>query len=159
MTEQQQDFRGIDKPRITSEIIEKSLDCVGTEAKKLIMKHIEEKYGMDFAYLGEYKTEFQNYLRETFYESAEIIIAQIRSTLEDATVSKTIRAKRIQRSAKNVHFLFCDNCLWSASVLASSFELRCMACSTELKCAMPISENESFTFEVSDKRGITMSFT
>ncbi len=163
LTEQQQDpLHNVREPRITSAIVEQALQYIGDEAKMLIMQHIRQKYGMDFEFVGEYKTEFENYLRETFYESAEIIIARIRSIIEDlkknlalASIS-TARAKRVSNS---VHFLFCDRCFWSASLLTTAFEQKCMSCGSELKCALPISPNEMFTYEISDKRGLTLSFS
>jgi hypothetical protein len=166
MTEQQQhQQRNIREPKITSAIIEQALKYVGEEAKMLIMQHIRQKYGMDFTFVGEYKKEFENYLRETFYESAEIIIARIKSIVEDSTkslatapssMSTVLTSKRV---SKSVHFLFCDQCFWSASLLTTGFEQRCMSCGTELKCALPISSNEIFSYEIDNKRGITLSFS
>ncbi len=166
MTEQQQhQQRNNREPQITSAVIEQALEYVGEEAKMLIMQHICRKYGMDFAFVGEYKKEFENYLRETFYESAEIIISRINSIIEGSlkslatahsSSSAVATAKRV---SKSVHFLFCDQCFWSASLLTAGFEQRCMSCGNELKCALPISPNEVFSYEIDNKRGITLSFS
>lgn len=164
MTEHQQQHgkHNAQEPEITSAIIEEALQYVSGEAKKLIMQHIHQKYGIDFAFVGEYKTEFENYLRETFYESAEIIISRIRSVIEES--KKTIITTSspsfvVKRAPNSVHFLFCDQCFWSASLLTSTFEQKCLSCGSELKCALPISPNEAFTLEINDKRGVTLSFS
>lgn len=112
---------------------------------------------MEFELVGQYKTEFENYLREVLNESAETIIARIRSIAED---SKRAAAKvAVKRLSDTVHFLFCDQCLWSASLLTATFELKCMSCGSELKCALPISSNEAFNYEVNSKRGLALSFS
>lgn len=73
------------EPKITSAAIEQAMQYdVGTEAKKLIMQYIQQKYGMDFELVGQYRKEFENYLREVLHESAEIIIARIRSIIQDS---------------------------------------------------------------------------
>ncbi len=157
------------EPKITSAAIEQALQYdVGTEAKKLIMQYIQQKYGMDFELVGQYRKEFENYLREVLHESAEIIIARIRSTIQDSkrtlattTTSSTVyrNAATAKRLSDNVHFLFCDQCFWSASSLSRTFELKCMSCGSELKCALPISQNELYAYELDHKRGVTIYFS
>jgi hypothetical protein len=152
--------------KITPAIIEQALQCgLGPEAKKLIIQCIQQKYGMDFELVGQYKTEFENYLRELLDGSAEVIITRIRSVIEDSKRTfATPQAKRRnipyrKRMSPTVHFLFCDICFWSASLLTTTFEMRCKSCNRELKCALPISSNEAFTYEVSNKRGLSLSFS
>jgi hypothetical protein len=159
------------EPKITSAAIEQALQYdVGTEAKKLIMQYIQQKYGMDFELVGQYRKEFENYLREVLHESAEIIIARIRRsiiqdskrTLATTTSSSTTvyrNAATSKRLSDSVHFLFCDQCFWSASSLSRTFELKCMSCGSELKCALPISQNEVFAYELDHKRGVTIYFS
>lgn len=155
------------EPKITSAAIEQAMQYdVGTEAKKLIMQYIQQKYGMDFELVGQYRKEFENYLREVLHESAEIIIARIRSIIQDskrtlATTTSTVsrNAATAKRLSDNVHFLFCDQCFWSASSLSRTFELKCMSCGSELKCAVPISQNEVFAYELDHKRGVTIYFS
>ena len=156
------------EPKITSAAIEQALQYdVGTEAKKLIMQYIQQKYGMDFELVGQYRKEFENYLREVLHESAEIIIARIRSIIEDSkrtlatTTSTTVyrNAPTAKRLSDSVHFLLCDQCFWSASSLSRTFELKCMSCGSELKCALPISQNEVFAYELDHKRGVTIYFS
>jgi hypothetical protein len=156
------------EPKITSAAIEQALQYdVGTEAKKLIMQYIQQKYGMDFELVGQYRKEFENYLREVLHESAEIIIARIRIIIQDSkrtlatTTSSTVyrNAATAKRLSDSVHFLFCDQCFWSASSLSRTFELKCMSCGSELKCALPISQNEVFAYELDHKRGITIYFS
>lgn len=62
------------------------------------------------------------------------------------------------RLSYSTDFLVCDNCFWSASFLTSNYELRCMACGHEILSALPIASNESFSVEISPKRGISLSF-
>jgi hypothetical protein len=156
------------EPKITSAAIEQALQYdVGTEAKKLIMQCIQQKYGMEFELVGQYRKEFENYLREVLHESAEIIIARIRSIIEDSkrtlarTTSSTVyhNAATAKRLSDSVHFLFCDQCFWSASSLSRTFELKCMSCGSELKCALAISQNEVFAYELDHKRGLTIYFS
>lgn len=117
MTEQYLDNK--QEAQLTAAVVDQALQYVGGEAKKLIMEHVKRKYGLDFSLVGEYKTEFENYLRETFFESAEIIILRIRSVLEDSR--KGVRAAKptLNRISRKVSFLFCDKCFWSASVLSN----------------------------------------
>ncbi len=153
--------------KIISAAIDEALQHdVGPEAKKLIMQYIEQKYGMDFNLIEQYREEFENYLREVLHESAEIIIARIRSIIEDSKRSSMTTTSRVNRKAttvkrlsNTVHFLFCDHCFWSASSLSGTFELKCMSCGSELKCALPISQTEVFTYELDHKRGLSMYFS
>lgn len=145
--------------QLTSAVVDQALQYVGDDAKKLIKEHIRRKYGLDFALVGEYKTEFENYLRETFFESAEIIILKIRSVLENSRKGIVAAKPTLNRISRKVSFLFCDQCFWSASVLNESFDSRCMSCNNEIKCALPISSNEVFSYELNDKRGITLYFS
>lgn len=147
--------------KITPKLIEQALQHgVGDESKDLIIKCIQQKYGMDFELVGQYKTEFENYLRELLNESAEIIIARMKSMAQDAKLASAASAKKtVKRFSDNVHFLFCDQCYWSASLLTSTFKLRCGLCNTELKCALPIGANEEFRYELDDKRGLVLFFS
>lgn len=158
--------------KITSAAIEQALQYdVGTEAKKLIIQYIQQKYGMDFELVEQYQKEFENYLREVLHESAEIVIARIRSIIKDSKRSLVTRktsswptvhcnsSSKKGRLSDSVHFLFCDHCFWSASSLSRVFELKCMVCGSELKCALPISQTEAFEYELDHKRGITIFFS
>jgi hypothetical protein len=158
--------------KMTSVAIEQALQYdVGTEAKKLIIQYIQQKYGMNFELVEQYQKEFENYLREILHESAEIVIARIRSIIEDSKRSlvtkKTSSSPTVHRNSAStkrrlsdsVHFLFCDHCFWSASSLSRVFELKCMVCGSELKCALPISQTEAFEYELDHKRGVTIYFS
>ncbi|AFU60228.1 hypothetical protein Ngar_c33130 [Candidatus Nitrososphaera gargensis Ga9.2] len=150
--------------KITPAIIEQALQFdLGPEAKKLVIQCIQQKYGMDFELVGQYKTEFENYLRELLHESAEVIIARIESAIEDskrrALTMSTTTPPSSKRLSDTVHFLFCDQCYWSASLLTTTFELKCMSCNSELKCALPISSNEAFRYEINSKRGLALFFS
>lgn len=158
--------------KITSAAIEQALQYdVGTEAKKLIIQYIQQKYGMDFELVELYQKEFENYLREVLHESAEIVIARIRRIIEDSKRSLVTKrtpfssivhrnsASTKRRLSDSVHFLFCDHCFWSASSLSRVFELKCMLCGSELKCALPISHTEAFEYELDHERGITIYFS
>jgi hypothetical protein len=158
--------------KITSAAIEQALQYdVGTEAKKLIIQYIQQKYGMDLELVEQYQKEFENYLREILHESAERVIARIRSIIEDSkrslmtkrtSSSPTVHrnsASTKRRLSNSAHFLFCDHCFWSASSLSRVFELKCMVCESELKCALPISQTEAFEYELDHKRGITIYFS
>jgi len=159
--------------KITFAAIEQALQYdVGTEAKKLIIQYIQQKYGMDFELVEQYQKEFENYLREVLHEGAEIVIARIRSIIENSkrslvtnrrtSSSPTVHrnsASTKRRLSDSVHFLFCDHCFWSASSLSRVFELKCMLCGSELKCALPISQTEAFEYELDHKRGITIYFS
>jgi hypothetical protein len=156
----EQQHNNFNEPQVTSAIVEQALQYAGTEAKDLIMQHIREKYGLNFEFVGEYKTEFENYLRETLRESAEIIITRIRSIIENP---KQVSAKPFvypsKRFSNSVHFVFCDQCFWTASLLTATFEQKCVSCGSEIKCALPISPGETFSYEISNKRGVTLSFS
>jgi hypothetical protein len=155
--QQKQHDSSANQLKITPAIIEQALQAdLGPEAKKLVIQCIQLKYGMDFELVGQYKTEFENYLRELLRESAEIIIARIRSVIEDSKRASISSSSK--RLSDTVHFLFCDRCYWSASLLTTTFELKCMSCNSELKCALPISPNEAFRYEVNSKRGLALFF-
>lgn len=159
LTTQQKHTNNVNEVKITAALIEQALQFdLGADAKKLVIQCIQQKYGMDFELVGEYKTEFENYLREVLNESAEIIIARIRSIAED---SKRAAASQVtvKRLSDTVHFLFCDRCYWSASLLTVTFELKCMSCGSKLSCALPISSNETFSYEVTSKRGLALFFS
>jgi hypothetical protein len=156
----EQEHNNINEPQVTSIIVEQALQYAGTEAKDLIMQHIHDKYGLNFEFVGEYKTEFENYLRETLHESAEIIITKIRSITEDSKkLSATPYVYPSKRFSNSVYFMFCDRCFWTASLLTATFEQKCMSCGSEIKCALPISPGETFSYEISNKRGVTLSFS
>ena len=88
------------EPKITSVAIEQALQYdVGTEAKKLIMQYIQQKYGMEFELVGQYRKEFENYLREVLHESAEIIIVRIRSIIEDSKRTLATTTSIVYRNA------------------------------------------------------------
>jgi hypothetical protein len=164
-TEQQEQRQSIHNSKVTLKVIEEALQYVGADAKKLILRYLEEKYGMDFQLVGEYRVEFENYLRETLRESAEIIISRInnimtnsRLLVEPSSTSASGMSKT-DSSPYNAYFLFCDQCFWSASLLRATFEQKCMSCGDELKCAIPICQKEIFRYEVNAKRGLTLSFS
>lgn len=163
MSVEQQQRQSVNESKVALKVIEQALHYIGREAKDLILQYVQQKYGMDFQLVGEYRTEFENYLRETFQESAEIIITKINSIMENSKSmverSSSASVDSTPSSCYNAYFLFCDQCFWSASLLRPTFEQKCMVCGDQLKCAIPICQNEGFRYEINAKRGVTLSFS
>lgn len=59
-----------------------------------------------------------------------------------------------------VLFALCERCFWTASLIGpvKSDPYLCPACSVEL-ALIPITQSESYRYEVSEKRGLEMSFS
>lgn len=127
--------------------IESALDLAGS-SKQVIIDYLQRKYDMNTDSILQYKSEFENYLRETLGNSADIIIAKI-----DERLGSSIK---IQSNSAN--FVICDSCFWCASCLRGTYESRCLACGSPIASAIPIVRNETFMVEVDRKRGITLSF-
>lgn len=148
-------------------IIESTLDLAGT-SKHVILDYLKMRYGMNTHLIVQYKDEFENYLRETLADSAEVIISKINENLKrinDDNVgfgtasSEESRDKKQNGQAERViHFLICDNCFWCASVLKESYELKCQVCGAQISSTVPVIHNEKFLVDVDSKRGITLSF-
>lgn len=158
-----------DTPEIL-DVIESALELSGKGTKQIILDYINARYGMDRQLIVEYKDEFENYLRETLGDSAEIIISKIDENLYKKTSyasnsnsdqnghKKSHGKSQKVRIASVVHFLICDNCFWCASILSERFESLCMSCGSKIVSAVPVMNNEKFLVEVDKKRGISLSF-
>lgn len=160
------------------DVIESALELSGKGTKQIILDYLNARYGMNRELIVQYKDEFENYLRETLGDSAEIIISKIEENLykksstnnnnhhhnngnntETANEQKRSHGKAQHRRLANVvHFLICDNCFWCASILNERFESMCMSCGNKILSAVPVMNNEKFLVEVDKKRGISLSF-
>jgi hypothetical protein len=146
------------------EIIESALDLAGKGSKQVIIDYQEMRYGMDTDLIVQYKAEFENYLRETLGNSAEIIISKIDEKLHGPVVKaetildKESRPGKTRRISDCADFLICDNCFWCASLLRRGYESKCMSCGSPIISAIPVMHNEKFLVEVDKKRGVTLSF-
>lgn len=56
-------------------------------------------------------------------------------------------------------FLICDYCFWAASAISTRrYDLvKCPQCSEPVS-RLPLSENESFTFNYDNRRGVELAF-
>lgn len=145
------------------EIIDHALDLAGKGSKQVIIDYLQRKYGMNTDFIFQYKDEFENYLRETLGNSADIIISKIDEKLygsdgQKARDSRDSRDSRNKRISDGVDFVICDNCFWCASHLKGAYESRCLSCGSQIISAIPVMHNEKFVVEVDKKRGVTLSF-
>ncbi|MGC2309056.1 MAG: hypothetical protein WA461_11680, partial [Nitrososphaeraceae archaeon] len=66
------------------------------------------------------------------------------------------------RRAKEAIFVLCDNCFWAATFIDKSrldvIENGCIVCNESLVSSFPILDNESFTFDLTERRGVELKF-
>jgi hypothetical protein len=66
------------------------------------------------------------------------------------------------RRAKEAVFVLCDNCHWAATFIDKSrlnlIENGCIVCEESLLSSFPILDNESFTIDISERRGVELIF-
>jgi hypothetical protein len=66
------------------------------------------------------------------------------------------------RKAKEAIFVLCDNCHWAATFIDKSrldlIENGCIICEESLVSSFPILDNESFTFDITERRGVELNF-
>jgi hypothetical protein len=66
------------------------------------------------------------------------------------------------RKANEAIFVLCDNCHWAATFIDKSrldvIENGCIACEESLISSFPILDNESFTFNITERRGVELKF-
>ena len=66
------------------------------------------------------------------------------------------------RRAKEAIFVLCDNCHWAATFIDKSrlnfIENGCIVCEESLLSSFPILDNESFTIDISERRGVELIF-
>jgi hypothetical protein len=66
------------------------------------------------------------------------------------------------RRAKEAIFVLCDNCHWAATFIDKSrlnlIENECIVCEESLLSSFPILDNESFTIDISERRGVELIF-
>jgi hypothetical protein len=64
--------------------------------------------------------------------------------------------------AKEAIFVLCDNCFWAATFIDKSrldvIENGCIVCDESLVSSFPILDNESFTFDLTERRGVELKF-
>jgi len=64
--------------------------------------------------------------------------------------------------AKEAIFVLCDNCFWAATFIDKSrldvIENGCIVCDEYLVSSFPILDNESFTFDLTERRGVELKF-
>jgi hypothetical protein len=66
------------------------------------------------------------------------------------------------RRAKEAVFVLCDNCYWAATFIdklkLNIIEDGCILCNESLVSSFPILDNESFTFDYTERRGVELNF-
>jgi len=66
------------------------------------------------------------------------------------------------RRAKEAIFVLCDNCFWAATFIDKArldvIENGCIVCDESLVSSFPILDNESFTFDLTERRGVELKF-
>ncbi len=66
------------------------------------------------------------------------------------------------RRAKEAIFVLCDNCHWAATFIDKSrlnlIENGCIVCEESLLSSFPILDNDSFTIDISERRGVELIF-
>lgn len=72
------------------------------------------------------------------------------------------RKNEIARKAKEAIFVLCENCYWAATFIDRTklqvIENGCILCEESLISSFPILDNESFTFDISERRGVELNF-
>lgn len=70
--------------------------------------------------------------------------------------------KESDRRAREAIFVLCDNCYWAATFINKSrldvIENGCLLCDESLVSSFPILDNESFTFDCTERRGVELNF-
>jgi hypothetical protein len=66
------------------------------------------------------------------------------------------------KRAKEAIFVLCETCYWTATFINKSklniIENGCIMCNESLVSSFPILDNESFTFDYSEPRGVELNF-
>jgi hypothetical protein len=66
------------------------------------------------------------------------------------------------RRAKEAVFVLCENCYWAATFIDKSrlnaIDNGCILCNESLVSSFPILDNESFTFDYTERRGVELNF-
>jgi hypothetical protein len=66
------------------------------------------------------------------------------------------------RRTREAIFVLCDNCHWSVTFIDKSrlnfIENGCIVCEESLVSSFPILDNESFTIDISERRGVELKF-
>lgn len=87
------------------------------------------------------------------------------STESTAPTSSNVLAStnnESNRRAKEAIFVLCDNCHWAATFIDKSklnfIENGCVICEESFVSSFPILDNESFTIDISERRGVELNF-
>ena len=87
------------------------------------------------------------------------------STESTAPTSSNVLAStnnESNRRAKEAIFVLCDNCHWAATFIDKSklnfIENGCVICEESFVSSFPILDNESFTIDISERRGVELIF-
>ncbi|MGH9925483.1 MAG: hypothetical protein ACRD5J_17340 [Nitrososphaeraceae archaeon] len=84
------------------------------------------------------------------------------STIPSAPNVLTSTNNETNRRAKEAIFVLCDNCFWAATFIDKSrldvIENGCIVCDESLVSSFPILDNESFTFDLTERRGVELKF-
>lgn len=77
-----------------------------------------------------------------------------------SAVSKTatIVKKNQNRISKQVNFMLCTSCFWSASLLEPRALERCPTCKDDKLDSIPVAGNEMYSFDYDTKRGVVIDF-
>jgi len=86
----------------------------------------------------------------------------IDSTIPSTSNVLTSTNDETNRKATEAIFVLCDNCHWAATFIDKSklnlIENGCVMCEESLVSSFPILDNESFTFEITERRGVELNF-
>ncbi|MGA7369931.1 MAG: hypothetical protein WBX01_12440 [Nitrososphaeraceae archaeon] len=86
----------------------------------------------------------------------------IDSTIPSTSNVLTSTNDETNRKATEAIFVLCDNCHWAATFIDKSrlnlIENGCVMCEESLVSSFPILDNESFTFDITERRGVELNF-
>jgi len=84
------------------------------------------------------------------------------STIPSTPNVLTSTNNETNRRVKEAIFVLCDNCFWAATFIDKSrlevIENGCIVCNESLVSSFPILDNESFTFDLTERRGVELKF-
>jgi len=84
------------------------------------------------------------------------------STIPSTPNVLTSTNNETNRRAKEAIFVLCDNCHWAATFIDKSrldvMENGCIVCEESLVSSFPILDNESFTIDITERRGVELNF-
>ena len=80
------------------------------------------------------------------------------TTSTTATIIKKGADRLDNRISKQVNFILCSSCFWSASLLDARELEVCPSCKSVKLESMPVAGNEMYCFDYDTKRGVVIDF-